>query len=151
MDTEKTLAYRRPSNGKEKLLGSAHRDAARLWHKLALPGFCTASDIDLVLTDRRTGRVIAVLDFKSPNSQNVTDDEKIVYDEYIYRGIPVYLAIGVWRAVAGEQPLAACLGEVIVKSYPTMREVFHGDDAGFINWELSIRRIHYNSRANHED
>lgn len=80
-------------NSKKHLKGSWSRDEFKYWHKYVLPGFFTASDLDLGLTGRNPNRLLCHLDYKQFND-SLTKDEVIMYNEYLKKGIKTFIIKG---------------------------------------------------------
>jgi len=77
---------------KLNLKGSPSRDAFKQWHKTLFP-WLYACDADFILVNKNPPGIVAVLDYKT-QKDHVTFSEVLAYNDFVIRGIPVYIVVG---------------------------------------------------------
>ncbi len=76
---------------KKNLCGSKSRDNFKRWHK-TLHRSWYGLDVDFIIINKI--KILAMIDYKKPNSTTITWAEQIAYDDLMLHGYEVFIAIG---------------------------------------------------------
>ena len=122
---------------KKNLKGSESRDTFKLKHKTLSKTFY-ACDIDFMFLEKFPfPGIVAVVDYKQ-NADSVTFSETIAYNDFIRRGIPVYIVQG--DADAGVFKIFEYVGGHHVKPRQELNAIGVTDSwESFGRWEQKIR------------
>ena len=123
-------------NGKQKIKGSDSRDHFKFMHKQSHPGHY-ACDLDFVLVRKDPDGIVALLDYKS-RLDEVTFSEVVTFNDFINRGIPVYIIVG--DAYAGCFEILRYMGGNKLKPRYTLKSLCRTQCwEDFHKWESAIR------------
>lgn len=123
--------------------GSPARDTFKYLHKTLLPRSFFACDVDLLLVEKNPFMITAAIDFKLPNDR-ITFTEVIAYNEFIKRGLPVYVVTAAGEITAEQRfGVSRYLGGDPIPTVPTtkLKPVCRGVSwDGLALWERALRR-----------
>lgn len=124
---------------KRDLKGSPSRDEFKHWHKQGARN-AYALDMDLMFVEKSPPGIVAATDYKlNLHRDPITFSEVIAYNDYVERGIPVYIIVSecletfdIYRYMSGDW-----------RPFPpvyTLQPVLKGaSQAEYWRWELAIR------------